>query len=155
MPELKSKHLTTLTLTVDYAGMLNIGTSGIGKRRVAPVTGGRFEGERLSGTVLPGGADWVINRQDGVMVVDVRLSLKTDDGAALIYLTYQGALRTSAEAMARFNKGGLLSDDEFNLRTVARFETGSEGYLWLNDMIAVGVGKQTATGPVYDIFEIV
>lgn len=155
MPELNSKHLTTLTLTVDYAGMLNIGTSGIGKRRVAPVTGGRFEGERLSGTVLPGGADWVINRQDGVMVVDVRLTLKTDDDGALIYLTYQGALRTNAEAMARFNKGGLLSDAEFNLRTIARFETGSEGYLWLNDMIAVGVGKQTATGPVYDIFEIV
>jgi hypothetical protein len=154
MPELKSKHLTTLTLTVDFAGMLDVGTSGIGRRRVAPVTGGRFEGERLAGTILPGGADWVINRQDGVMVVDVRLTLKTDDDGSLIYLTYQGALRTGAEAMARFNKGGLLSDAEFNLRTVARFETGSERYLWLNDMIAVGVGKQTASGPVYDVFEV-
>jgi hypothetical protein len=154
MPELKSNHLTTLSLTVDYAGMLNIGTSGIGRRRVAPVTGGRFEGERLSGMVLPGGADWVVNRQDGVMVVDVRLTLKTDADGALIYLTYQGALRTSAEAMERFNKGGLLSDDEFNLRTIARFETGSKAYLWLNDMIAVGVGKQTATGPIYEIFEV-
>lgn len=154
MPELKARHLTTLTLTVDLAGMLDIGTSGIGRRRVAPVTGGRFEGERLSGTVLPGGADWVINRQDGVMVVDVRLTLKTDDDDALIYLTYQGALRTSAEAMARFNKGGLLSDAEFNLRTIARFETGAPAYLWLNDMIAVGVGKQTTAGPVYEIFEV-
>lgn len=153
MPVLASRHLTTLTLTVDYAGMLNMGKSGIGRRRVAPVSGGRFEGERLSGVVLPGGADWVINREDGVMVVDVRLSLKTDD-STLIYLTYQGALRTSAEAMERFNKGGLLSDAEFNLRTVARFETGSQAYLWLNDMIAVGVGRQTAAGPVYEIFEV-
>lgn len=153
MPELKSKHLTTLQLTVDYAGMLAIGKSGIGRRRVAPVSGGTFRGERLSGHVLPGGADWVINRNDGVMVVDVRLTLKTDDNA-LIYLTYQGALRTTTEAMGRFNKGGLLTDEEFNLRTIARFETGAENYLWLNDMISVGVGRQTATGPVYEIHEI-
>jgi hypothetical protein len=153
MPALNSRHLTTLTLTVDYAGMLNIGRSGIGRRRVAPVAGGHFDGERFSGRVLPGGADWVINRDDGVMVVDVRLTLQTDD-SALIYLTYQGALRTSAEAMERFNKGALLSDAEFNLRTIARFETGSQSYLWLNDMIAVGVGRQTAVGPVYEIFEV-
>lgn len=87
------------------------------------------------------------------MVVDVRLTLRTDDNA-MIYLTYQGALRASVEAMERFNKGGLLSDAEFNLRTIARFETGSPSYLWLNDMIAVGVGRQTAAGPIYEIFEV-
>ena len=31
-----------------------------GRRGVFPVDGGRFEGERLRGTVLGDGADWVI-----------------------------------------------------------------------------------------------
>ena len=60
-----------------------MGAALAGLRRIAPVTGGTFAGERLSGTVI-GGADWVINRPDGVMVIDVRLTLKTDDGANLL-----------------------------------------------------------------------
>ena len=153
MPTLNWRHLTTLQLLLDFAQILTIGTSGIGSRRIVPISWGTFKGERLSGTVLPGGADWVINRADSVMVVDVRLTLQPSDGG-LIYLTYQGALRAPADVMARFNKGEVLSDEEFNLRTVARFETGSSPYLWLNDMIAVGVGKQTKSGPIYDIFQI-
>ncbi|WP_395619029.1 DUF3237 domain-containing protein, partial [Sphingorhabdus sp.] len=89
MTNLQHRHLIQMTLTVDFAGMVSIGQTPAGMRRIAPVTGGHFRGERLNGTVLPGGNDWVINRNDGVMVVDVRLTLQTDDGA-LIYLTYQG-----------------------------------------------------------------
>ena len=80
--------------------MVSIGQTPAGMRRIAPVTGGHFTGDRLNGTVLPGGNDWVINRHDGVMVIDVRLTLQTDDGA-LVYLTYQGRFLANADAMAR------------------------------------------------------
>ncbi len=147
------QHLMTLTLAVDFAGMIDIGAVPAGRRRIAPVTGGRFTGARLAGSVLPGGADWVINRADGVMVIDVRLTLKTDDGA-LLYLAYQGRFTAAPEAMARFGKGALLAAAEYSLAVVARFECGDTRYDWLNDLIVVGTGEQTLSGPIYTFYSI-
>ena len=152
MTILKHTHLITMSLTVDFAGMIGIGKTPAGLRRIAPVTGGAFDGERLSGIVLPG-ADWVINRPDGVMVIDVRLVLKTTDDA-LIYLTYQGRLLAEPEVMARFANGALLAPEEYSLAMTAKFECGDEHYAWLNNIVAVGTGEQTASGPVYSIFAI-
>jgi hypothetical protein len=152
MKSLQHAPLTTLTLTVDFRGMTTIGETPAGLRRIAPVTGGTFTGDRLSGTVI-GGADWVINRADGVMVIDVRLTLKTDDGA-LVYLTYQGRFLAEPEVMARFAKGAVLDPSEYSLAVVARFESGDARYRWLNDAIVVGTGEQTASGPVYSLFTV-
>jgi Protein of unknown function (DUF3237) len=152
MDNLKHRHLLTLTLDVDFSGMATIGATAAGVRRIAPVTGGTFTGERLRGTVLPG-ADWVIVRPDGVLLIDVRLTLETDDDA-LIYLTYQGRFRATPADMVRFAKGEQLAPDAYSLATVAKFECGSDRHAWLNDTIAVGTGTQTRAGPVYEIFEI-
>ncbi|MBA3810390.1 MAG: DUF3237 domain-containing protein [Caulobacteraceae bacterium] len=143
----------TLRLDVAFAAMLKIGATVHGKRRIAPIIGGRFEGDRLRGKVLPGGADWVINRPDGPMAIDVRITLETDD-EALIYVTYQGLFKAGPEAMARFNRGEPLDEADYVLRTVVRFETGAEPYRWLNDLLAIGVGENTAQGPAYTIFEV-
>lgn len=153
MRQLASRHLTTLNLTVGFGAMTQIGQMPQGRRRIAPILGGTFEGERLNGVVQPGGADWVINRADGIMVIDVRITLVTHDGAP-IYCTYQGLFRAEKEAMARFNRGEQLSEDEYSLRTVTRFESGAPAYNWLNDLLTVGVGRQTVNGPVYEIFEV-
>jgi hypothetical protein len=40
------------------------------------------------------------------------------------------------------------------IRTVAKFESGAEKYQWLNDVLAIGAGRQTQGGAVYEIFEI-
>lgn len=152
MASLLHKPLLILTLTVDFRGMTTIGETPAGLRRIAPVTGGTFTGDRLNGTVI-GGADWVINRPDGVMVIDVRLTLKTDDGA-LIYLTYQGRFLAEPDVMARFAKGVVLDPSEYSLAVTARFECGDARYRWLNDAIVVGTGEQTASGPVYSLFTV-
>lgn len=152
MTELNHTPLVTLTLTVGFAEMANIGMTPAGLRRIAPVTGGTFEGPRLSGTVI-GGHDWVINRQDSVMLIDVRLTLKTNDGV-LIYLTYQGRFAAEPDTMARFAKGAVLEPHEYSLAITAKFECGDPAYDWLNDVVAVGTGVQTPEGPVYSIFEI-
>jgi hypothetical protein len=57
-------------------------------RRIGVITGGSFEGERLSGEVVSGGNDWQNVRKDDCTKLDVRLLLKTTDGA-LIVMTYQ------------------------------------------------------------------
>jgi hypothetical protein len=152
-PTLRAAHLTTLRLQVDYAGLLNIGKTPAGRRRIAPVAGGVFEGARLRGTVLPGGADWVLVRPDDNFTIDVRLTLRTED-SALVYLAYQGIFQSSSENQARLRRGEMLNPDEYKVRTVAKFESGAETYQWLNDILAIGAGRQTKDGAIYEIFEI-
>ena len=57
-------------------------TSGV-VRRVGVVSGGTFTGPRLSGEILEGGSDWQSVRHDGSTSLDVRLVLKTHDGALI------------------------------------------------------------------------
>ncbi len=149
---LPHRHLADLTLKVAFDRMNTIGETPAGLRRIAPIIGGSCTGARLDAVVVEG-ADWVINRPDGVMVIDVRLTLQTQDSAR-IYLTYQGRFLASPDAMARFRRGQLLSPDEYSLAITARFECGMEAYAWLNNAIVVGIGEQTATGPIYRLFEI-
>lgn len=153
MDGLQSRHLTTLTVAVDWAAMVDTGRTEHGRRRVAPVAGGQFQGERLSGIVLPGGADWVFNRPDGMMTVDVRLPLQTHDGAHLS-LTYRGLMVADAEAMKRFGRGQSLDASEYRLRTVAAFETGDPRYVWLNDLLVIGVSGPTTADTRYELYEI-
>lgn len=152
MDMLVHRHLTTLTLDVDFAGVVPIGATPAGHRGIATVTGGRFEGERLSGSVI-GGQDWFVTRSDGVLVIDVRLTLKTGDGAT-IYLAYAGRMVGQGDAMARFRKGERLAAEDYSLTITAKFECSDPRYAWLNDALVVGTGAQTPTGPVYTLFEI-
>ena len=57
-----------------------IGDTGSGFRRIFPIVGGRVLGPRLSGTVLPVGADWSVVRPDGVTELYARYAIRTDDG---------------------------------------------------------------------------
>jgi hypothetical protein len=150
---LPHKHLTTLTLDVDIANAAQIGSTPVGRRTIAPVTGGTFAGERLNGKVLPGGADWVLFRSDGAMLIDVRLTLETDDGA-LLYLAYEGRFIGEPDAMMELAQGKALDPDSYSLATVARFESGDDRYSWLNTVVAVGTGEQTGFNPKYTIYEI-
>ena len=152
MDGLRSAHLLTLKLDIAFARILDIGATAAGRRRIAPITGGSFKGERLEGVVLPGGADWVLNRPDG-MAIDVRLVLETADKVA-IYMHYTGAFRASPEVMQRFNRGEAIGDDDYTLRVTPRFETGVERYRWLNDLNAIGIGQPSPTGAIYTIYEV-
>jgi Protein of unknown function (DUF3237) len=67
-------------------------------RRVGAVSGGAFEGERLSGEVLDSGNDWQTVRSDSTVTLDVRLVLKTDD-EAVIGMTYRGIRHGSADIL--------------------------------------------------------
>lgn len=154
MKSLPHRHLATLSLVVDLAEIVAIGDTPAGHRLVAPVAGGTFAGDRLSGTVLPGGADWVTRRADGNSTIDVRLTLRTDDGATL-GLSYAGRFLGAAGTMQRLVAGQPIDAADFSLQTVAKFETGDARYAWLNDAIVIGVGEQTPAGPAYQLFEIV
>ena len=151
MAEIRTAHLMTLRLAV--SGMQAIGATPSGNRRIGLVAGGTFEGERLRGTVLPGGADWIIVRPDGATTLDVRLVLETDDKAA-IGLTYRGMRHGPAAVMERLNRGDQVDASEYYFRTSVAFETAAAKYDWLNRIIAMGTGIRPPEGPTYDIFEV-
>ena len=149
--EIRTQHLLTLKLAVN--GMQPIGETPSGNRRVGLVAGGTFEGARLKGIVLPGGADWMIVRPDGVTTLDVRIVLQTGDGAA-IGLTYKGLRHGPAAVMEKVNSGQFVDPSEYYFRTIITFETASPKYAWLNTIFGIGTGSRPPEGPVYDIFEV-
>jgi Protein of unknown function (DUF3237) len=67
----------------DLDPTLMLGQGPLGERRMVPITGGVFEGPRIKGKVLPGGADRQLVRKDGVRMLDALYELQTDDGAVL------------------------------------------------------------------------
>ena len=89
MSEIRTAHLMTLALEVEEPQVIS-GTP-TGTRRIVYVSGGSFEGARLSGMVLPGGGDWILERADGSFLLDVRITLLTED-REMIYMTYRGRL---------------------------------------------------------------
>ena len=134
------RSLPLMTLRLTTAPTQIIGAGPRGTRVTFPITGGSFDGERLSGKVLPGGDDWTIKRPDGVMELDLRITLETDDGA-LIHMTFEGIRDDGAPGGPYF-------------RTVPRFETAEQKYSFLNRLLAVGTGEIRADGPVHVIEEL-
>jgi hypothetical protein len=151
MAEIHTRHLFTMRLQV--SGTQAIGATPVGERRIGLVAGGSFEGERLRGTVLPGGADWIIVRPDGAMALDVRLALQTDDGA-LIGLTYRGLRHGPKDVMDRMARGEQVDPASYYFRTVGSFETAASKYDWLNRVWFVATGTRPPEGPVYEVFEV-
>ena len=110
-----------------------------GTHTIVQVVGGRFEGPRLKASVQTPAGDWITNRADGSYRLDVRLTLKTDDGA-LILVTYNGIGQTTAAGAS--------------LRMAPLFETGDSRYVWLARLQAVGVGERVGTMVKYDVYAL-
>jgi len=149
---IQTRHLFTLTAVVPK--IVDLGVTPNGSRRIATVTGGTFKGERLQGTIQPTpGGDWLLLRSDGATVLDVRVTLETDD-QQLIYMTYHGLRHGPADVMARLAKGEAVDPSTYYFRTTPVFETASPKYDWLNRIISVATGRREASGPVYEVFEV-
>jgi hypothetical protein len=151
MIPLRSELLITLTGRVPAP--VEVGHTPSGERRIYPIDSGEFEGPRLRGTVVAGGSDAMLVRADGVVLPDVRVTLRTDD-AQLIFMQYGGMRHGPPEVMERLARGEPADPAEYYFRITPRFETGSSKYSWLNKIIAVGIGNRLQTGPVYYIYEI-
>jgi hypothetical protein len=142
-----------MTLKVAVVGSQKIGAVPHGIRVIAPIASGHFEGPRLRGKVLPGSGDWTLLRGDGVLELDLRLMLETDDGA-LIYMTSFGLRHGPPEVIAAIARGASVDPSTYYFRTTPRFETGHPKYAFLNRLLAVSSGDRRPEGPIYTIDEI-
>ena len=143
-----------MTLQVNVMPPQNVGAVPHGTRRIAPIGGGVFDGPRLRGTVLPGGsADWLLLRPDDVLEMDLRVTLRTHDGA-LISMKSFGLRHGPPEVMAAIGRGERVDPASYYFRTTPRFQTAHPAYDFLNRLVAVATGDRRAEGPIYTIHEL-
>ena len=127
-------------LEVDLGSRDVIGDGPQGTRVVVNVDGGRFEGPRLRGTVEGPAGDWLTLRGDGSARLDLRATLRTDDGA-LILMTFVGIT--------------IITEDGSQARAAPLFETGDPRYAWLNRVQAVLIGgRRGQSRGAYDCYAL-
>jgi hypothetical protein len=103
---------------------------------------------------LPGGSvDWQLLRSDGVLEMDLRLTLQTDDGA-LISMRSFGLRHGPPDVIAAIGRGETVDPSTYYFRTMPRFETAHAEYSYLNRLIAVASGDRRPEGPIYTIYEV-
>ena len=100
--------------------------------------------ETVRGEVVEGG-DRAFMREDDVAVIDVRLTLKTDDGV-LIHARYGGRLWLGTRGFRRFvtKKPRLGSEQQPHVAPVCiapEFETKHPKYSWLTRYQCAGYGR--------------
>lgn len=132
---------------------LELGQTPWGRRRVIGVTGGEFNGPRLTGKVLPGGADWQIVHEDGTASIDTRYTLECHDGA-LISVATRGCRRGPREVLERIVRGEPVDPSEYYFRVSIQYETSAPAYQWLNWVVAVASAIRLADQVVYDAYVV-
>lgn len=128
-----------------------------GRRVFNGIARGAFDGDKLRGELAPGVGDWMLVRRNGVVVVDARVVLRTDDGA-VIHMRYGGRIVLPGELMGEArdpDRRHLIDPARYYFRTNPVFETGAPSYAWLNDVICVGTGRLIqGRGVAYEVFQV-
>lgn len=140
-------------LSITLAPPLSIGKVLTGERRIIPITGGRVEGARLRGEIIPGGADWQLVSADGTALLEARYTIRTDEGA-LIYVRNTGVRHGPPEVLAAIARGDEVDPSKYYFRATPVFETGEPRYAWLNRLIAVCSGVRTRTAVLLDFYAV-
>ena len=149
---LNSRYLCTMRIRVSDSYIIEDVPTGE-RRRIDIFNGGEVEGHLLRGTILPGGSDTLLTRNDSSLAPSVRLMIKTDD-EALILVRYKGIRHGPPEVMERIANGMNVEPSEYYLRNAPFFETSSGKYDWLNRIVSVGIGRRETDSAVYDVHEI-
>lgn len=90
-----------------------------GTRAVIEIKSAEYRRERLRAKLKgAAAADWAIVSPTGIVLMDVRFTIETEDGA-LIYVPYGGRVDLSAGV------------EGATVYTAPRFETGDERYAWI------------------------
>jgi hypothetical protein len=137
----------------ELADILQLGATPYGERRIVNILGGRVEGPKLSGRILPGGADWQIIRADGVADIEARYTIESEGGGRVLVLS-DGLRHGPPDAMARLSRGELVDPKLYYFRTAMRFETSDASLAWLNRILALARGVREPRAVRLDVYEV-
>jgi Protein of unknown function (DUF3237) len=156
MSEIETEFLFETRIVLEAP--MDLGQTPEGRRLIFMVKSAQFEGPRMRGEVIPlSGADWSRLRPDGSGVIDVRMCLKTHDGA-MIYAHWHGLMVASPEDLG-YALDFAKSDDpqgahRYYFRCSPVFETGDERYAWLNHIVAVTTSRTGDGGVIHRVFAV-
>lgn len=122
-------------------------------RRIIPITGGTVFGPRLSGVVLPGGADWQTIQSDELARIHARYTLRTDEGH-LISVVNPGIRHGPPDVMKRLAGGEPVDPSLYYFRTSPTFEVGATELSWLTRSIFICVGARFASAVHIRFYEL-
>jgi hypothetical protein len=141
-------------LKVKLKPAIVVGETPHGTRRIIPIIGGSFEGPKMKGEILDGGADWQIVRKDGVSELEAHYQIKTDDNV-VIYIKNVGLRVATPEIAAKIAKGEIVSPNDYYFRAVPKFDApiGSK-YEWMNNAIFICKGVRNPDGVVILVWKV-
>jgi len=140
-------------LSAEVAAPVDVGATAHGARRIVPIVGGQMTGPRLSGKVMPGGADYQIWRNDGVTEIHARYVIETAIGAR-VYVEASGLRRAPPQIMERLFRGEPVDQGAIYFRTVPRFETSDAELGWLMRSVFLCAGTRYPDRAVLRFFEV-
>jgi hypothetical protein len=135
------------------ADVLHVGETPYGGRRVIGILGGHVEGPKLTGRILPGGADWQIVRTDSTVDIKAHYVVETETGARVLVAS-EGLRHGPPEVIAKLAAGEPVAADLYYFRTVMRFETSDPALAWLNRILALARGARGARAVDLDVYEV-
>jgi Protein of unknown function (DUF3237) len=150
MLEIKTEFLFTIVLEVEVS---NRGDAPYGSRRIGRFGAGSFEGPKLKGTVLPGGACWMLMRRDDVLEIEARITLETDDRQQ-IYMAWKALRHGAKEVIDRLNRGDTIDPETYYFRATPYFETSSKKYSWMNRVCSIATGSRKAGSRTFEVFQV-
>jgi aerobic-type carbon monoxide dehydrogenase small subunit (CoxS/CutS family) len=114
---------------------------------------GSFVGPDHAGVILPGAADYMRIRQDGIGIVAVTELLRTRTGARL-YCTYGGVFDLGADGYARALRCEF--DPAPTFVGTPTYTTADKELAWLNRAQCIGVGRvdMKALRLEYDVYAV-
>lgn len=111
-----------LNIHVICSSSLEVGKVIDGNLNVIPIIGGTFDG-KIKGSVMPIGADWNIDKGNGIANVSAKYVLKTEDD----------------ECISIENEGVIDFLNESTIKTRTKFLVDNNSqYAWLNTGVYVG-----------------
>lgn len=130
-----------------------LGTHDGKRKRFIPINGGKVEGPRLNGAVLPGGGDWQEIGTDGVTNIHARYFLEAKDGT-VIGVDNAGVRVATPEIIARLTAGEDLDPSLYYFRTATRFEVPSGVHEWMRRKIFICQGVRHPDNVELRFFEV-
>lgn len=148
-PELR--HVCDVDVSV--GPIRDLGPTPHGRRRIVAILGGRVTGPRLEAQIVPGGADWQYVRGDGVVELEARYSIRTQEGIE-IAITNRGLRRAPPEVTERMSRGEAVDPALVYFRTVPTFEAPAGPYEWLNRSVFVATAARLPGRVQVRVYEV-
>jgi Protein of unknown function (DUF3237) len=116
-------------------------------------SGGTVEGPRLNGEIEHAGGDWMFVRRDGIGLSEIRVLIRTRDGAVALG-AYGGVVDFGSDGYDLLAAG--RGPERASVQLTPRYLTSAPGLLWLNRLQCVGLGRVTLATLIveYDLYAV-